>query len=40
MTHLFAAHRKHTSLTKIDTTSEKKAGKNFSKQIVLRNKLE
>jgi hypothetical protein len=33
-TQLFDAHRKPTSGIKTDTTSEKKAGKQFSKQMV------
>jgi hypothetical protein len=36
----FAAHRKHTLITKADTTSAKKAGKKSSKQMIPRNKLE
>jgi len=36
----FVAYRKHTSETKTNTTSEEKSGKQFSKQMVSRNKLE
>ena len=36
----FAAYRKHTLVTKTDTTSEENIGKQFSKQMVPRNKLE
>jgi hypothetical protein len=36
----FAAYRKHTSLSKTDTTSENRAGKQILKQMVPRSKLE